>query len=75
MRALCLLPGGIGRFVPCSVGVDHCRLLILGGRSVVMDSFLGLARVLLRFSLNELLGLFRYPPWTGPCVACKFAAP
>ena len=25
-RSLCLLPGGLGRFVPCSVGANHCRL-------------------------------------------------
>ena len=26
MRSLCLLPGGLGRFVPCSIGANHCRL-------------------------------------------------
>ena len=26
MRSLCLLAGGLGRFVPCSIGVNHCRL-------------------------------------------------
>ena len=26
IRYLCLLPGGLGRFVPCSVGANHCRL-------------------------------------------------
>ena len=37
MRSLCLLPGGLGRFVPCSVGANHCRLRHLGWeRSVVM---------------------------------------
>ena len=30
MRALCLLPGGLGRFVPCSIGANHCRLRHLG---------------------------------------------
>ena len=30
MRSLCWLPGGLGRFVPCSVGADHCRLRHLG---------------------------------------------
>ena len=25
MRSLCLLPGGLRRFVPCSVGANHCR--------------------------------------------------
>ena len=31
MRSLCLLPGGLGRFVPCSVGANHCRLRHVGG--------------------------------------------
>ena len=26
MRPLCLLPGGLRRFVPCSLGANHCRL-------------------------------------------------
>ena len=26
MRSLCLLPGGLQRFVPCSIGANHCRL-------------------------------------------------
>ena len=26
MRALCALPGGIGRFLPCRIGANHCRL-------------------------------------------------
>ena len=27
MRALCLLLGGLGRFVPCSIGANHCRVV------------------------------------------------
>ena len=30
MRSLCLLPGGLRRFVPCSVGANHCRLRHIG---------------------------------------------
>ena len=30
MRSLCMLPGGLGRFVPCSIGANHCRLRHLG---------------------------------------------
>ena len=26
MRSLCMLLGGLGRFVPCSIGAYHCRL-------------------------------------------------
>ena len=30
MRSLCMLPGGLGRFVPCSIGANHCRLRHVG---------------------------------------------
>ena len=30
MRSLCLLPGGLGRFVPCSIGANHCWLRHIG---------------------------------------------
>ena len=30
MRSLCLLPGGLRRFVPGSIGANHCRLRHLG---------------------------------------------
>ena len=30
MRSLCLLPGGLVRFVPCSIGANHCRLRHIG---------------------------------------------
>ena len=30
VRSLCLLPGGLGRFVPCSIGANHCRLRHIG---------------------------------------------
>ena len=30
VRSPCLLPGGLGRFVPCSVGANHCRLRQIG---------------------------------------------
>ena len=29
MRSLCLLLGGLRRFVPCSIGANHCRLMAL----------------------------------------------
>ena len=44
MRSLCLLPGGLARFVPCSIGADHCRLRHFGWEKCVMD-FQGLGRV------------------------------
>ena len=30
MRSLCLLPGGLGRFVTCSIGANHCGLRHIG---------------------------------------------
>ena len=30
MRSLCLLPGELGRFVPCSIGANHRRLCHIG---------------------------------------------
>ena len=30
MRSLCLLLGGLGRFVPCCIGANHCRLHHIG---------------------------------------------
>ena len=37
MRSLCLLPGGLGRFLPCSTGEPIIvGFVILVGRSVVM---------------------------------------
>ena len=30
MRSLCLLPGELVRFVPCSIGANHCRLRHIG---------------------------------------------
>ena len=30
IRALCTLPGGLGRFLSCRIGVNHCRLRHIG---------------------------------------------
>ena len=60
--SLCALPGGIGRFMLCDVGANHCRLsaqwlgecgrgLTSGPRESASERF-----------LNELLLLLRYPP-------------
>ena len=62
MISLCLLP----RFVPCSVGANHCKLRHIGwekcGRGLTSRSRESASEPF----LNELLGLFNYPP----CVAC-----
>ena len=63
MRSLGFLPGGLGRFVPCSIGAHRCRLrhtrrekcgLTSTPRESASELF-----------LNELLGHFRYPPGSG----------
>ena len=41
LRALDGLPGGLGRFLPCRIGANHCRLRSLVGRGVVMVLRLG----------------------------------
>ena len=62
MRSLCMLPGGLGRFVPCSIGANHCRLRHIGWercghgltsrpRESASEGF-----------LDQLLLLFQYPP-------------
>ena len=61
MRSLSLLPGGHGRFVPCSSGANHCRLRHIGWERCSHGLT---SRPRERASepfLDELLGLFRYP--------------
>ena len=65
MRSLCLLLGGLGRFVPCSIGANHCRLRHIGGRSVVMDLTSRPRESASEPFLNELVRLFNYPPWSA----------
>ena len=65
MRSLCLLLGGLRRFVPCSIGANHCRLR----HSVWETCGHGLTSRPRESSselfLDELLGLFRYTPKSG----------
>ena len=65
MRFFCLLPGGLGRFVPCFIGANHCRLRHIGwekcGHGLTSRPRESASELL----LNELLGLFRYPPGSG----------
>ena len=63
MRSLCLLTGGLGRFVPCSIiGANHCRVRHVGWErcshgltSRPQESASGPF-------LDLLLQLFQYPP-------------
>ena len=62
MRSLCLLPGGLGSFVPCSLGANHCGLRQIGwekcGRGLTSRPRESASEPF----LNELLILFNYPP-------------
>ena len=61
MRSLCLLLGGLGRFVTCSIGANHCRLRQKGwekcGHGLTSRPRESASVPI----LDELLGLFRYP--------------
>ena len=53
MRALCGLPQGTGRFLPCGIGANHCRLRHIGWEEWPREN----SSVAF---LNELLVLFMY---------------
>ena len=46
MRSLCLLPGGLGRFVTCSIGANHCQLRHIGREKCGHGLLLDLVKVL-----------------------------
>ena len=59
MRSLCLLPGGLVRFVPYTVGANHCRLRHIGWEKMRSWSyFLGLVKVLRSFSWTSFFWSF-----------------
>ena len=65
MRSLCFLPGGLGRFVPCSIGANHCRLRHIGWEKCGHGLTSRPQESASELFLNELLSLFRYPPRSG----------
>ena len=62
MRSLGLLPGELHRFVPCSIGANHCRLRHIGWEKCGHGLTSGPRESASEPFLNVLLGLFRYPP-------------
>ena len=58
MRSLCLLPGGLGRFVPCSVGANRCWLRHIGWERCCHGLTSRPRESASEPFLNELLGLF-----------------
>ena len=65
MRSLCLLAGGLGRFVPCSIGANHCRLRHIGCERCRHGLTSRLRESASEPFLSELLQLFYYPPWSA----------
>ena len=65
IRALSGLPGGLGRFLPCRIGANHCRLRSIGWERCGH----GLTSRPLEASdagfLEDLLILFGYPVGSG----------
>ena len=57
MRSLCLLPGGLARFVPCLIGVNHCRLRHIGWEKCGHGLTLTLFKMNFWSSFSILLGL------------------
>ena len=65
MRSLCLLPGGLRRFIPCSIGANHCRLRHIGWEKCGHGLTSRPRESSSELFLGELLSLFRYPPGSG----------
>ena len=62
IRSLCLLLGGLRRFVPCSIGANHCRLRHIGWEECGHGLSSRPRETTSEPFLNELLRLFDYPP-------------
>ena len=65
MRSLCFLPGGLRRFVPCSIGANHCRLRSTGWEKCGHGLTSRPRESASVPFLDELLFLFRYPVGSG----------
>ena len=65
MRSLCLLPGALRRFVPCSIGANHCRLRHIGWERCGHGLTSRPRESASVPFIDELLCLFRYPSQSG----------
>ena len=74
LRALCALPGGLGRFFPCAIGANHSRLRHIGWDK----SGHGLTSWPRETSnvkfLDELLFSLWLPAWVWGCIAAWSSA-
>ena len=75
MRSLCLLPGGLGPFVPCSIGANHCRLRHIGWEKCGHGLTSRPRECASELFPNELLSLFRYPAGSGRAFTCWHSSP
>ena len=75
MRSLCLLPGGLARFVPCFIGANHCRLRHIGwekcGHGLTSRSRESASAPF----LDELLFSLSLSWWVWACFACWHSSP
>ena len=62
---LCLLPGGLRGFVPCSIGANHCRHRHIGWEKCGHGLTSRPRESASELFLDELLSLFRYPSRSG----------
>ena len=65
VRALCALPGGVGRFMPCDIGANPCRLRHIGWEKCSHGLTSRPRESASEGFLNELLLHCRYPPWSA----------
>ena len=70
MRSRCLLPGGLRRFVPCSIGANHCRFRHIGWEKCGHGLTSRPRESASELFLTELLSLFRYPSKSGRALLC-----
>ena len=73
LRALGGLPGGLGRFLPCHLGANHCRLRSIGWERCghgLTSRPLGASAA---GFLDDSLSLFGYPSGSGQSLADGFS--
>ena len=63
--SLCMLPGGLRRFVACSIGANHCRLRHIGWEKCGHGLTSRPRESASLPFLDELLALFKYPSGSG----------
>ena len=68
VRSLCTLLGGIGRFVACTTGSNHCRLRHIGWEKSGHGLTSRPSETASEAFLNELLLLCRYPRRSAPAL-------